>query len=243
MNRNLKYYLENKLDDGAEVLSSIQAVASNKSDEGVLVVLTGKIIFFKKGLLGEVYEEYLMHSISGLRLQTSLFGRVISFESGGDVVSHATRRETNETCMDFLKAIQKQCSDESKPSIKFNDNSLKQKIFCGLVVLFVGYLLVKEPNNRSQTVIGASSSVNSSNDANFSAWSGAHIGLQKYIKNKMHDPSSYSHIDTRYIDHGATLFVVMEFRGNNQFGALVKRTVRANVDAVTGDVIEIVSSD
>jgi hypothetical protein len=77
----------------------------------------------------------------------------------------------------------------------------------------------------------------------FSAWSGAHKSLERMIINAMNDPDSYEHIETRYLDHGKTLFVITQYRGRNGFGGMVKSAVRARVDAIDGDVIEIVSQD
>ena len=77
----------------------------------------------------------------------------------------------------------------------------------------------------------------------FSAWDGSHKALTLMIKDSMNDPNSYEHIATRYIDRGETLFVITEFRGKNAFGGMVKTTVRATTNALTGEVIEIISQD
>lgn len=72
----------------------------------------------------------------------------------------------------------------------------------------------------------------------FSAWDGAHRGLEKVIKKSMNDPDSYEHVETYYKDEGTRIFVSTTFRGKNAFGGIVKNTVTAYVD-FDGNVIEI----
>jgi hypothetical protein len=65
----------------------------------------------------------------------------------------------------------------------------------------------------------------------FSPWDGSHLNLKYYIEDNMNDPDSFEHVETVYQDMVSVLIVEMTFRGNNQFGALVKNTVRARVSA------------
>ncbi|MHB1351688.1 MAG: hypothetical protein ACYC5S_02195 [Thiobacillus sp.] len=62
--------------------------------------------------------------------------------------------------------------------------------------------------------------------AQFSAWDGSHRGLENVIKSKMHNPSSYKHVETQYLDKGDYLIVSTKFRGKNAFGATVLNTMR-----------------
>jgi len=73
----------------------------------------------------------------------------------------------------------------------------------------------------------------------FSAWDGSHRGLTKAIKESMNDPSSYDHVETRYLDRGDHLIVTTIFRGKNAFGGVVKNSVTAKVD-LNGNVIEVI---
>jgi hypothetical protein len=73
----------------------------------------------------------------------------------------------------------------------------------------------------------------------FSMWDGSHKKLVKYIKNSMHDPNSFEHVSTSYVDRGLTLGIVMKFRGKNAFGQLVLNEVAAIVDSEDGDVISV----
>lgn len=76
----------------------------------------------------------------------------------------------------------------------------------------------------------------------FSAWDGSHRKLEKYIKENMHDPDSYEHVETRYSDRGDYLYVITTFRGNNAFGGKVKNSVSARVSLDNGDILEILSN-
>jgi hypothetical protein len=64
----------------------------------------------------------------------------------------------------------------------------------------------------------------------FSAWDGSHYGLVKYVKNMMHNPKSFEHVETRYGDKGDHLVLKMVFRGTNQFNAIVTQTCYAKAD-------------
>lgn len=64
----------------------------------------------------------------------------------------------------------------------------------------------------------------------FSSWSGAHRNLERYIKESLHDPDSYDHDETRYVDRGDFLIVRTRFRAANAFGAQRLHSVRARID-------------
>lgn len=76
--------------------------------------------------------------------------------------------------------------------------------------------------------------------AGFSAWDGSHIALTRAIKAAMHDPSSYQHVDTTYIDRGDYLVVTTTYRGRNAFGAIVEHSITAHTD-LDGAIIRIVA--
>ncbi|MCF7944250.1 MAG: hypothetical protein K9L75_01775 [Spirochaetia bacterium] len=73
----------------------------------------------------------------------------------------------------------------------------------------------------------------------FSAWDGSHRELTKVIKEAMHNPKTYEHIQTSYIDKGDHLIVITEYRGSNMFGAIIKDSVTAKVD-LKGNILEII---
>mgnify|MGYP001282484131 CR=1 FL=1 len=74
----------------------------------------------------------------------------------------------------------------------------------------------------------------------FSSWDGSHIGLEKIIKQSMHNPDSYKHVKTTYIEDGNELTVATQYRGTNSFGGVVTSQVIAKTD-LDGNVIKILS--
>lgn len=64
----------------------------------------------------------------------------------------------------------------------------------------------------------------------FSGYDGSHRKFERLIKQAMNDPSSYDHVETRYIDNGSYIRVFCTFRGKNAFGGLVKNTKVADFD-------------
>lgn len=71
----------------------------------------------------------------------------------------------------------------------------------------------------------------------FSAYDGSHRKFERLIKEAMNDPSSYDHVETRYIDNGNYIRVFCTFRGKNAFGGLVKNTKVADFD-IDGNLIK-----
>lgn len=123
--------------------------------------------------------------------------------------------------------------------------SLTVFAICFLVIMVVG-IMFPTPNTTSIKLTEEKQKSKTREEQlshAFSSWNGAHKVLERMIINAMNDPDSYEHIATRYLDHGETLFVISEYRGRNVFGGMVKQTVRARVDTVTGEVIEIVAQE
>lgn len=73
----------------------------------------------------------------------------------------------------------------------------------------------------------------------FSAWDGSHHALERLIKQTMHNPDSYEHVETTYGDRGDHLVVRTVFRGTNGFGAVVKDSLSAKV-SLDGQIFEII---
>lgn len=71
----------------------------------------------------------------------------------------------------------------------------------------------------------------------FSAWNGSHIQLTRYVKERLKDPGSFEHIQTRYGDNGDTLYVTMRYRAKNSFGGYVVNTATATAK-IDGTLIE-----
>ena len=80
--------------------------------------------------------------------------------------------------------------------------------------------------------------------SDFSSYDGAYRPLEKIIKEKMNDPSSYEHIETKYthvFDGVDRPYMAVEttFRGNNAYGAKVINTASVKVDATTKEIYNI----
>ena len=77
----------------------------------------------------------------------------------------------------------------------------------------------------------------------FSAWDGSHLELTRWIKKNLKDPSSYDHVETKYVDNGGDVFIVMtKYRATNSFGAVMPGFTSARVHVV-GRVIEVITSE
>ena len=75
----------------------------------------------------------------------------------------------------------------------------------------------------------------------FSPWDGSHRKLERFVKDRMNDPSSFDHVKTTYADKGSYLLVQMTYRGTNSFGALILTQITAKVD-FDGNVLSYTQS-
>ncbi len=69
---------------------------------------------------------------------------------------------------------------------------------------------------------------------------GDHRGLAARIRERMHNPTSYEHVETWYANKGDHLIVETTFRGTNAFGGVVLGWVVAKTD-LCGNVIELLA--
>jgi len=76
----------------------------------------------------------------------------------------------------------------------------------------------------------------------FSAWDGSHKKLEKYIKSRLRDPSSYEHIDTTYEKRGSSVMVQTVFRAKNGFGGMTEGNVIAETSG-DGTILNIISEN
>lgn len=74
--------------------------------------------------------------------------------------------------------------------------------------------------------------------AGFSSWNGAHLGLEKRIKQCMKNPDSYEHVKTTYLEKDGGLVVITQYRGTNSFGAVITEQATARTD-IDGNVVWI----
>lgn len=75
-------------------------------------------------------------------------------------------------------------------------------------------------------------------ESQFSGWDGAHRAVEDAIVERLKDPDSYEHIETRYRDDGTTLFVVTRYRAKNSFGGYVVNRATATVD-LEGNILAL----
>lgn len=103
------------------------------------------------------------------------------------------------------------------------------KLFIIIVGVVVLYMLINTISGNKQT----SKPITREDQikAQFSQWDGSHIELKKLVKSHMHDPSSFKHVESSYLDHGNYFTVYLKFRGSNAFGATVTNTAKATVNA------------
>ncbi len=72
----------------------------------------------------------------------------------------------------------------------------------------------------------------------FSSWNGEHTKLVDIIKSDLHDPSSFEHVESLYLDLHDYVLVEVTYRANNMYGAKVKESIAARF-TIDGDFIRL----
>ena len=78
----------------------------------------------------------------------------------------------------------------------------------------------------------------------FSIWNGSHGKTVEYVKERMHNPKSFEHVETLYTDYADKGFRViqMKYRGTNLYNAIVTNSIWVKVD-LHGNVIEVMKNN
>jgi hypothetical protein len=65
-----------------------------------------------------------------------------------------------------------------------------------------------------------------------SGWNGAHSAVEKYVEERMRDPDSFEHVETRIspVNDKGTHQLSMKYRAANGFGGLTVGSATATVD-------------
>lgn len=77
----------------------------------------------------------------------------------------------------------------------------------------------------------------------FSMWNGSHRKTVEYVKEHMHNPKSFKHVETHYIDYAEKGYRViqMKYRGTNLFNAVVTNSIWVKVD-LHENVFEVIKN-
>jgi hypothetical protein len=148
--------------------------------------------------------------------------------------------ETCKDCGGQLSSRAKQCPHCGAPIVKTGGCA---KLFLILAILITPFWivdLVKENKSTASSAPKTPKELRTEHiNAGFRVWDGSHRALTEYIKNRMNDPQSYEHGETRYTDKGDYLIVTTTYRGKNGFGGVVKCWISAKCD-LDGHVLEII---
>lgn len=77
----------------------------------------------------------------------------------------------------------------------------------------------------------------------FSIWNGSHRKTVEYVKEHMHNPKSFEHVETRYRDYAENGYriIQMKYRGTNLYNAIVTNSIWVKVD-LHGNVFEVIKN-
>lgn len=120
-------------------------------------------------------------------------------------------------------------SEEKKISV--------QNVISWIFLLFMGYLWFFGCDSSDSTPKQLTRQEKI--ESQFTSLHGVHKNLREYVQARLSDPSSFKHIETRYVDNGTTLGLIMKYRALNDYGMSVLGTVTATADVETGAVSDV----
>ncbi|MDI4482807.1 hypothetical protein E6P74_05630 [Moraxella lacunata] len=113
-------------------------------------------------------------------------------------------------------------------------------IIVSIAVFLQTHVFNGNSSNQAPTYRADGTMVGTKADAQyFSQWDGSNRELVEKVKQGMHDPSSFEHVETRFGDKGKTYRIMMTFRGKNAFNAVVTQSVTATLDKETRTITEM----
>lgn len=140
-------------------------------------------------------------------------------------------------CGTSISSNAKACPACGNPVKKETSTFGKVVLTIGLGVLFLGFAGAFMGDGPSRSLPSEPKFEDAPFAEYFNSWDGSHTDFTKVIKASMHDPESYDHVKTVFLEKEDHLHVITKFRGKNGFGGLVLNTVSAEVSKVDGRVL------
>lgn len=110
------------------------------------------------------------------------------------------------------------------------------------IVLFVLYNIGNNnQNEKVENEVKTSKPLTNQEKAEsfLSGWDGSYRPLIKLVKDRMNDPESFEHVETRTGDYGDSFFYMsMKYRGKNGFGGIITRYIDVKVD-YNGNILSV----
>jgi hypothetical protein len=96
-------------------------------------------------------------------------------------------------------------------------------ILAFIIIGIVGITLWAKHNNKSETLTPEQKNERAAMQRltrHFNS-DGSHIGLVKWVKDNMHNPKSFEHVETKYLEKDDKITLWMTYRGTNRFGGII----------------------
>ena len=155
----------------------------------------------------------------------------------------ANLAEYNKLKQEFETLVRQNASDPDIANLKIEIEKLQTKI-TEVDEKYLPYLTkLSERRKREIAKVKVKKKLEEDFKLQFSLWNGSHDKTVKYVKARMHNPKSFKHVETRYIDLSEQGYriIVMHHRGTNLFNAVVTNSIRVKVD-LDGNVIEVIET-
>lgn len=131
--------------------------------------------------------------------------------------------------------------EENVAEAKKNQGMKTGCIGCMVIVLIpiVVFVLISLDNKNEPKSTSTKSARQERIENQFSSWDGSHFKLTRRIKKSMHNPKSYKHVKTAWVEHRDYINVVTQYQGENLFGVTVTNSIIERVN-LNGEILEIV---
>lgn len=81
-------------------------------------------------------------------------------------------------------------------------------------------------------------------ESQLSPWNGSQDRVVAYVKSGLHDPSSFEHLETSWLQGGdfpRTYLIIMDFTSRNIYGGRQRSVIRYEVIVATGEIAQVFS--
>lgn len=144
---------------------------------------------------------------------------------------------------DLAHLVRQNMNDPEIASLKVEVENLKSKLIRVKRENASYHIELAERRNAEAAKQAAEAKLNEDFKLQFSMWNGSHRKTVEYVKEHMHNPKSFEHVETRYIDYVEKGYRViqMKYRGTNLYNAIVTNSIWIKVD-LYGNVFEVIKN-
>ena len=158
-------------------------------------------------------------------------------------IESAKVSEYNKLKEDLAHLVKQNMNDPEINTLKVEVENLKLKVTKVKKENASYHAKLAKLRNAEAAKRAAKAKLDKDFELQFSLWNGSHHKTVEYVKEHMHNPKSFKHVETHYIDYAEKGYRViqMKYRGRNLFNAVVTNSIWVKVD-LHGNVFKVIKN-